>query len=53
VGAWVVNDGSSRGIPGLLILPCLPLIFLFGPAGLLLYLVLRQIFPDARKWSEQ
>jgi len=53
VGAWIARDGTSRGVPILLILPCLPLTFLFGPAGLLLYLVIRQIFPDAQKWSAQ
>ena len=41
VGAWIVRDGLDSGVPRLLILPCLPLTFLFGPAGLLLYLVLR------------
>jgi hypothetical protein len=44
VGAWIARDGAARGVPGLLILPCLPLTFLFGPAGLLLYLVLRLAF---------
>ena len=53
VGAWIARDGTARGVPALLILPCLPLTFLFGPAGLLLYLVLRLIFPDGQKWSAQ
>jgi hypothetical protein len=44
VGAWIVRDGVSRGVAPLLILPCLPLTFLFGPSGLLLYLVVRLIF---------
>jgi len=41
VGAWIVRDGLARGVPRLLILPCLPLTFLFGPAGLLLFLLIR------------
>jgi hypothetical protein len=49
VGAWVARDGTQRGVPALLILPCLPLIFLFGPAGLLLYVVLRLVFRRSQK----
>jgi len=41
VGCWIVRDGLERKLHPLLILPCLPLTFLFGPAGLLLYLILR------------
>lgn len=41
VGSWIASDGIERRIPALLILPCLPLTFLFGPLGLLLYLALR------------
>ena len=41
VGAWIVHDGLERGVPRLLILPCLPLTFLFGPSGLLLFLMIR------------
>ena len=41
VGAWIVRDGLERKLHPLLILPCLPLTFLFGPAGLLLFLILR------------
>jgi len=37
VGAWIVRTGLDRGISRLLVLPCLPLTFLFGPAGLLLF----------------
>lgn len=44
VGAWISRDGAGRAVPPLLVLPCLPLTFLFGPAGLILYLVLR-LFP--------
>ena len=41
VGAWISRDGIARGVPALLILPCLVLTFLFGPSGLLLDLALR------------
>lgn len=47
VGGWVARDGATRGVPALLVLPCLPLTFLFGPAGLLLYLALRLPFRAA------
>jgi hypothetical protein len=41
VGSWIVEDGLSRGINRIALIPCLALTFLFGPAGLLLYLGLR------------
>jgi hypothetical protein len=44
VGAWIVREGLRRGVPRLLILLCLPLTFLAGPAGLLLFLLLRLPF---------
>ncbi len=40
VGAWIVERGTERGVHGLLLLPCLVLTFLFGPAGYLLFLLL-------------
>lgn len=41
VGCWIARDGGRSGIPALLLVPCLALTFLFGPAGLLLFLLLR------------
>ena len=41
VGSWEVRDARDRGMPHLLVLPCLALTFLFGPAGWLLYLAMR------------
>jgi hypothetical protein len=41
IGAWEVRDARRLGLPHLLVIPCLLLTFLFGPAGLLAYLVLR------------
>jgi hypothetical protein len=41
VGAWEARDAQRRGVPHVLLVPCLALTFLFGPAGLLLYLAIR------------
>jgi hypothetical protein len=37
VGAWICRLGRARGIPFWLVLPCLPVVFLLGPAGFLLF----------------
>jgi len=37
VGTWEARDARERRIPHLLVVPCLALTFLFGPAGWLLY----------------
>jgi len=37
VGTWEVRDAVSRGIPHWMVVPCLVLTFLLGPAGWLLY----------------
>jgi hypothetical protein len=47
VGAWQVRDARGRAIPHLLVVPCLVLTFLFGPAGWLLYMAVRTAFPRA------
>ncbi len=41
VGTWIVEDGRRRGVNAFLIVPCLILTFLFGPAGYLLYNLVR------------
>ena len=41
IGAWEVRDAQKQQVPHLAVVPCLLLTFLFGPAGLLLYFVLR------------
>jgi hypothetical protein len=46
VGSWEVRDARDRGVPHLLVLPCLALTFLFGPAGWILYVAIR-----SRPWS--
>lgn len=44
VGGWEVQDARTRGIPHLLVVPCLLLTFLFGPAGWLLYKGLAAVY---------
>jgi hypothetical protein len=43
IGSWEVRDAGRLGIPHLLVVPCLVLSFLFGPAGLLLYGIVRAV----------
>jgi Domain of unknown function (DUF4281) len=43
VGAWEVRDASTRGVPHVLVVPCLLLTFLLGPIGLLAYRAVRLI----------
>ena len=49
VGSWEVRDARERGIGHLLVVPCLILTFLFGPAGWLLYLGVRTRVPNTRR----
>jgi hypothetical protein len=44
IGSWITASGLKNRVPALLILPCLPLTFLFGPLGLLLFILLRLAF---------
>lgn len=41
IGAWITRTAAREGINHLLILPCLALTFLFGPAGFLSFTALR------------
>jgi hypothetical protein len=43
-GSWEVEDARARGIPHLLVVPCLLVTFLFGPAGWLLYRLLSAVW---------
>jgi hypothetical protein len=45
IGIWETYDARRRGVPHLLLVPCLLLTFLFGPVGLLLYALLRRWYP--------
>lgn len=44
VGAWITRTARAEGINHLIILPCLALTFLFGPAGFLAFTALRAAF---------
>lgn len=44
VGAWITRTARSEGIGHSLVLPCLVLTFLFGPAGFLAFTALRAAF---------
>jgi hypothetical protein len=48
-GAWMAQDGLERGIPKLLIALLLVLTFVFGPSGLLLYILLRFAMKPRRR----
>ena len=41
VGAWIGRDAIRQNLPHLLVVPCLIGAFIFGPVGLLLYVLLR------------
>lgn len=43
IGAWQVRKAREASIPFALVVPCLVLTFLFGPAGLLVFLGLRAV----------
>jgi hypothetical protein len=45
IGRWAVDDALACGVNRVALLPCLFLIFMFGPLGLLLYFGLRQTRP--------
>ena len=41
VGAWICRTARNVGLHFWLVAPCLPVTFLFGPAGFLLFTVIR------------
>ncbi len=41
VGCWEVRDSQRHGVSHWLVMPCLLLTFMLGPAGLALYLLIR------------
>ena len=43
IGTWICRDAGTRRIHPLLVLPTLPLTFMFGPLGLLLWFVVRAV----------
>jgi hypothetical protein len=42
IGTWEARDARARGVPHLLLIPCLFLTLMFGPAGWLLYMGVRR-----------
>lgn len=44
VGTWIAERAGVLGLPHVLVLPLLALTFLFGPAGLLAFFVLRGLW---------
>ena len=44
VGAWIVRRGIKERLNPFLLLLCLPVTFLFGPAGFLMYWAERAVF---------
>jgi hypothetical protein len=49
VGSWEVRDARDRGVPHLLVVPCLVLTFLLGPSGWLLYIIVRSVYERGRR----
>ena len=49
VGSWEVKDSQANGISHWLVIPCLFFTFMFGPAGILLYCVLRLFLAKGEK----
>ena len=46
IGTWEARDARERGVPHVLLVPCLFLTLMFGPGGWLLYMGVRR-----RRWS--
>jgi hypothetical protein len=47
IGTWEARDSVERGVPRLLLVPCLFLTLMFGPTGWLLYMLVRQSWRSA------
>jgi len=43
IGTWEARDSVERGVPRWLLIPCLFLTLMFGPAGWLAYLIVRTV----------
>lgn len=49
VGAWIARDALQSGVPRWFLIPVLPLTFLFGPAGFLLFQIFKTAFAKEEK----
>ena len=52
VGAWESRDAIRRGIPHILVVPCLVATLMAGPVGLLLYVLVRFFFRRVLEYEE-
>jgi hypothetical protein len=52
VGAWIARTARTERMAHWLVLPCLALTFLFGPAGFLLFVALRAVRRPALQTGE-
>ena len=52
VGAWESRDAIRRGIPHVLVVPCLLATLMVGPVGLLLYVLVRFFFKRVLEYEE-
>jgi hypothetical protein len=43
IGCWEVRDAQEQGVSHALVLPCLVLTFMFGPAGWLAYTAVKSV----------
>jgi len=50
IGSWQVRDARRNGVPFLLVIPCLGLTFMFGPIGLILYLLVLGVWTRGKAW---
>lgn len=48
IGGWEVLDSQKNNLSHGFVIPCLILTFLFGPIGLLLYIIFRQSFRSTK-----
>ena len=46
IGLFIVVDAEKYAVPHWMLIPCLLLTLMFGPAGLLVYVLLRAFFTD-------
>jgi hypothetical protein len=49
VGAWIARDAERAGVSRWFLIPILPLTFLFGPAGFLLFQIFKAAFGKGAK----
>jgi hypothetical protein len=49
IGAWEVRTARAESIAFFIVIPCLVLTFMFGPAGLLAFMAVRAAYGAARQ----